>query len=111
TGGAGYIGSHTVLELLKAGDSVVVVDNLSNSSAESVRRVAALAGASADFIQADITDANALAAVFTQFPDIEAVLHFAGLKAVGESNAEPLKYYRNNVLGTMVLCELMQAYD
>ncbi len=110
TGGAGYIGSHTVLELLKAGDSVVVVDNLSNSSAESLRRVALLAGASADFIQADITDADALDSVFSQFPDIAAVLHFAGLKAVGESTEEPLKYYRNNVLGTMVLCECMQAH-
>ncbi|HEY9035500.1 MAG TPA: UDP-glucose 4-epimerase GalE [Pseudomonadales bacterium] len=110
TGGAGYIGSHTVLELLRAGDSVVVVDNLSNSSARSLQRVAALTGVAADFVQADITDADTLHGIFKQYPDIEAVLHFAGLKSVGESAAEPLRYYRNNVLGTMVLCEVMRAH-
>ncbi|TNF32839.1 MAG: UDP-glucose 4-epimerase GalE [Gammaproteobacteria bacterium] len=110
TGGAGYIGSHTVLALLRAGYSVVVVDNLSNSRVESLQRVAALAGRQPDFVRADITDKAALEAVFRRYPDVSAVLHFAGLKAVGESVAQPLAYYRNNVVGTMVLCEVMQAH-
>ena len=110
TGGAGYIGSHTVLALLQAGHSVVVVDNLANSHRESLQRVAKLAGCAPDFVQADITDAAALDDVFSRFSGIEAVLHFAGLKSVGESVAQPLEYYRNNVVGTMVLCEAMQRH-
>ncbi len=110
TGGAGYIGSHTVLELLRRGDSVVVVDNLCHSSAESLARVGALAGQAVPFVQADIGDRDALRAVFRTYPDIAAVLHFAGLKAVGESCEQPLRYYRNNVLGTVILCEVMEEF-
>jgi len=109
TGGAGYIGSHTVLVLLEAGYRAVVVDNLSNSSRESLRRVEALTGKPIIFYQADLLDRAALDAVFQQHP-IAAVIHFAGLKAVGESVALPLKYYHNNITGTLILCETMCAH-
>jgi len=109
TGGAGYIGSHTCLELLKAGYEVVVVDNLSNSKEEALRRVQELAGRSLEFHKVDLLDRAALDAVF-QRQKIESVIHFAGLKAVGESVSVPLRYYQNNVAGTLVLCEVMQAY-
>lgn len=108
TGGAGYIGSHAVLELLRAGHPVVVVDSLVNSQRESLYRVAALAGvATVPFVQADIRDRAAMHALFADYPDIGVVLHFAGLKAVGESVQQPLRYYDNNVAGTLVLCEAM----
>ncbi len=107
TGGAGYIGSHTVLELLNAGHDVVVVDNLSNSSEESLRRVEALTGKSVTFHKVDLLDHAALDAVFDAAP-VAAVIHFAGLKAVGESVAMPLRYYHNNVTGTLNLCDVMQ---
>lgn len=106
TGGAGYIGSHACLELLRAGYDVVVIDNLSNSSAESLRRVAELAGRPATFHQVDLRDAAGLDRAFGSGP-IEAVLHFAGLKAVGESVAQPLRYWDNNVVGTIRLIEAM----
>ena len=109
TGGAGYIGSHTCLELLKAGYEVVVVDNLSNSKEESLRRVQELAGRALEFYKVDLLDRAALDAVF-QRHRIESVIHFAGLKAVGESVSVPLRYYQNNVAGTLVLCEVMQAH-
>ena len=109
TGGAGYIGSHTCLELLKAGYEVVVVDNLSNSKEESLRRVQGLAGRSLDFHKVDLLDRAALEAVFQRYK-IQSVIHFAGLKAVGESVSVPLRYYQNNVAGTLVLCEVMQAH-
>ena len=109
TGGAGYIGSHTCLELLKAGYEVVVVDNLSNSKEESLRRVQELAGRALEFYRVDLLDRAALDAVF-QRHKIESVIHFAGLKAVGESVSVPLRYYQNNVAGTLVLCEVMQAH-
>jgi len=109
TGGAGYIGSHTCVELLQAGYEVVVVDNLSNSKEESLHRVQELAGKPLHFIRADLQDAAALEAVFNQHP-IEAVIHFAGLKAVGESVTMPLHYYQNNVTGTLTLCQVMQAH-
>ncbi len=106
TGGAGYIGSHTSLELLKAGYDVVVVDNLLNSKEESLKRVQKIAGKTLDFYKVDLRDKEALDSVF-RASQIEAVIHFAGLKAVGESVALPLRYYNNNVTGTIVLCEVM----
>ncbi len=106
TGGAGYIGSHTVVELLTAGYEVVVVDNLANSKEESLRRVAQITGQTATFYRVDLRDKAGLTAVFRQHA-IEAVIHFAGLKAVGESVAMPLDYYDNNIGGTVALCQVM----
>merc|ERR1711991_38734 len=106
TGGTGYIGSHTVLQLLKADYSVVVVDNLSNSSQESLVRVEALAGKSATFVEGDLTDAALVDQVFADH-DVYAVIHFAGLKAVGESVSQPLRYYENNLYSTLVLLKAM----
>jgi UDP-glucose 4-epimerase len=107
TGGAGYIGSHTVLELLHAGHTVVVADNLSNSSREALRRVEALAGKSVPFYQADIRDKAALGVIFDGH-ELDCCIHFAGLKAVGDSVREPLPYYENNVGGTVTLLEVLQ---
>ena len=109
TGGAGYIGSHTALELLRAGHDVVVVDNLSNSHEEALRRVGSLAGRRPTFHRVDLLDKAALAAVFEATP-IAAVIHFAALKSVGESVAQPLRYYRNNVTGTLNLLEVMGTH-
>jgi UDP-glucose 4-epimerase len=109
TGGAGYIGSHTCLELLQAGYEVVVVDNLSNSKEESLKRVQELAGKTLEFHKVDLLDKEALKAVFDS-ASIEAVVHFAGLKAVGESVTIPLHYYHNNVTGTLILCEVMERH-
>ncbi|EKF73279.1 UDP-galactose 4-epimerase [Alcanivorax hongdengensis A-11-3] len=106
TGGAGYIGSHTVLLLLEAGYSVVVLDNLSNSSRESLNRVERLTGKSLEFIEGDIRDSGCLKQLFNEH-DISSVIHFAGLKAVGESVAQPLRYYDCNVTGTLRLLEAM----
>jgi len=108
TGGAGYIGSHTTLVLLQAGFHVVVVDNLCNSSPVSLERVAQIAGTAPIFIQGDIRNRALLDRVFTEH-QVAAVLHFAGLKAVGESVHEPLFYYENNVAGTLNLCQAMAA--
>ena len=110
TGGAGYIGSHTVLLLLEAGHQVVVLDNLSNSSRESLNRVERLAGKSVAFVEGDIRDANCLDTLFSDY-DIAAVIHFAGLKAVGESVAMPLSYYDCNVTGSLRLLEAMERAD
>ena len=107
TGGAGYIGSHTMVELLAAGHDVVCVDNLSNSSAEAVRRVAQIAEREPAFHEVDLRDAPALRQVLESYP-IDAVIHFAALKAVGESVARPLAYYDNNVHGTLELLAAMQ---
>lgn len=107
TGGAGYIGSHTCLQLLEAGLQLVVLDNLSNSNLESLRRVQKLTGKSLQFIEGDIRDGTALERVF-RYP-IKAVMHFAGLKAVGESVAKPLEYYDNNVAGTLALLAAMRC--
>lgn len=107
TGGAGYIGSHTVLEILSQGDDVVVVDNLSNSSQESLHRVEALTGRSATFYEIDLLDNEALKLPFQEH-EIDAVIHFAGLKAVGESVEIPLSYYQNNLTGTLNLLEEMK---
>ncbi|MBA4384753.1 MAG: UDP-glucose 4-epimerase GalE [Anaerolinea sp.] len=108
TGGAGYIGSHTCIELAQAGFQVVVLDNLSNSSRESIARISRLLGDSVEirFELGDIRSRADLRRVFELY-DISAVIHFAGLKAVGESVAQPLKYYENNVAGTITLCEAM----
>ncbi len=109
TGGAGYIGSHTVVELLQAGFKVVVVDNFSNSSPEALRRVERITGRSVVVCEVDLLDEDALDEVFARYP-VQAVIHFAGLKAVGESVAEPLAYYRNNITGTLNLCAAMSRH-
>lgn len=110
TGGAGYIGSHTCIELLEAGYSVVVLDNLCNSSAESLARVERITGKKLEFVQADIRDRACVTKVFADF-NINSVIHFAGLKAVGESCETPLNYYDNNVYGTQVLLQEMARLD
>jgi UDP-glucose 4-epimerase len=110
TGGAGYIGSHTCLELLNNGYDVIVVDNLSNSKRTSIERVEELAGKQISFYQVDILDREALSEVFSQHK-VHAVIHFAGLKAVGESVSIPLQYFHNNVSGTLVLLEVMKQHD
>ncbi|QDR81989.1 UDP-glucose 4-epimerase GalE [Sporomusa termitida] len=109
TGGTGYIGSHTCVELLQAGYDVIIVDNLSNSKAAVLNRIKAITGQQPGFYQLDIRDRDKLDKVFAE-NRIEAVIHFAGLKAVGESVALPLAYYHNNITGTLVLCELMAQY-
>lgn len=106
TGGAGYIGSHACVELLNAGYEVVVVDNLYNSKEESLNRVQKITGKSLKFYECDIRDAEGLEKVFTE-NKIECVIHFAGLKAVGESCKIPLEYYDNNIGGTVILCQVM----
>ena len=106
TGGAGYIGSHTVLLLLEAGRRVLVLDNLSNSSRESLERVAAITGKRAEFVEGDIRDTALLDRLFQEHR-IGSVIHFAGLKAVGESVAQPLRYYDCNVTGSLRLLEAM----
>jgi len=109
TGGAGYIGSHTVIELLDAGYEVVVVDNLSNSSEKALERVREVSGKDFSFYQMDILDKEGLNGVF-EANQVDAVIHFAALKAVGESVAQPIRYYHNNVTGTLMLCEVMRAH-
>lgn len=109
TGGAGYIGSHTVVELQKIGADVLVLDNLSNSCVEALARVEQITGIEVPFVQGDILDKALLKKIFMD-NDIEAVIHFAGLKAVGESVAQPLRYYENNVTGTLVLCQVMAEF-
>jgi len=109
TGGAGYIGSHTCVELLNEGYEVVVVDNLSNSSEKSLERVEQITGKKATFYKADILDREALEEIFKK-EKIESVIHFAGFKAVGESVAKPLEYYHNNITGTLILCDVMRNH-
>lgn len=109
TGGAGFIGSHTLIELHNAGHEVVVIDNLCNSNPKSLERVAAICGAVIPFIQVDIRDRKGLEEVFEQF-SFDACIHFAGLKAVGESVAKPLEYYENNIAGTLVLLDVMRQH-
>jgi len=109
TGGAGYIGSHTCVELLEAGYEVVVVDNLYNASPEALKRVEKITGKSVTFYEADILDKEALNKIFDAHK-IEAVIHFAGYKAVGESVRKPIEYYYNNMTGTLVLCDVMRAH-
>lgn len=110
TGGAGYIGSHTVLELLSANQDVIVIDNLSNSSEESLNRVKSITGKSATFYFGDIFDSELLTSIFSNH-QIQSVIHFAGLKAVGESNEIPLTYYQNNIAATINLLGVMAAHN
>ena len=107
TGGAGYIGSHTIVELLNAGHEVCVVDNLCNSSQESLNRVEQITGKKVDFRNVDILDKDSLTEV-VKGAGFDSVIHFAALKAVGESVSHPLRYYHNNITGTLALCEVMQ---
>ena len=109
TGGAGYIGSHTIIELDRAGHSVVVIDNLVNSSEESLTRVAEIIGKPVPFVKADVRDAAAVNDLFDKYK-IDAVINFAGLKAVGESVAKPLEYYENNMNATFVLLDAMRKH-
>ncbi|KXZ40579.1 UDP-glucose 4-epimerase [Alkalithermobacter thermoalcaliphilus JW-YL-7 = DSM 7308] len=109
TGGAGYIGSHTCVELLNLGYDVVVVDDLSNSKEESIKRVEKITGKKIKFYKVNLLERDKLENIFKQ-NKIDAVIHFAGLKAVGESVQIPLKYYHNNITGTIVLCEVMKKY-
>ena len=109
TGGAGYIGSHTCVELLEDGYEVVVVDNLCNSSYEALKRVENITGKSVTFYQFDVQDKERLREVFAK-EQIDAVIHFAGLKAVGESVQKPLEYYSTNLISTLVLCEVMEEF-
>ncbi len=110
TGGAGYIGSHTCVELLNRGDDVIIVDNLVNSKVEAVRRVEKITGKTVKFYEEDLLNREALEKIF-QENQIDAVIHFAGLKAVGESVSIPLRYYHNNITSTLVLCEVMAKYN
>ena len=110
TGGCGYIGSHTVLELLNKGYDVVVVDNFSNSSFESIRRVQKITGKEVTFYEADIRDVEAMERIFASHK-LDAVIHFAAFKAVGESCKLPLKYYENNISGTVCLLKIMEKYN
>lgn len=110
TGGAGYIGSHTCIEMLGAGYDVVVIDNLDNSSSESLERVQKISGRTLKFYEKDVRDREALREIFKE-NDIEAVIHFAGLKAVGESVREPIKYYSNNLESTLTLIEVMTEFN
>ena len=109
TGGAGYIGSHTLIEMLDAGYDVVVIDNLVNSNKESLKRVEEITGKKVKFYENDVRDAEALRKIFTE-NNIEAVIHFAGLKAVGESVAKPIMYYTNNLNSTLTLIEVMTEF-
>lgn len=110
SGGAGYIGSHTVLQLLEQGHEVIVFDNLANSYEESLIRVEKITGKKVKFYKADMCDADAMNRIFDENPDITAVIHFAGLKAVAVSVAEPTSYYKNNIGGTLTLVEAMGAH-
>jgi UDP-glucose 4-epimerase len=110
TGGAGYIGSHTCIELLNQGHKVVVVDNLVNSHSESLQRVEELTGKNIPFYAVDLSNEAEITKVFSEH-SIEAVIHFAGLKAVGESVEQPIRYYDNNIRSTLVLCKLMQSFS
>lgn len=109
TGGAGYIGSHTCVELLNAGEEIVVLDNFINSKPEALKRIRSITGRDFKFYEVDLLDRAGVERVFAE-NEIEAVIHFAGLKAVGESCRIPLAYYHNNITGTLVLCEVMAAH-
>ena len=109
TGGAGYIGSHTCVELLNAGYEVVVIDNLYNSSEEALKRVEKITGKTVKFYEGDLLNREDVENVFEQ-ESIDSVIHFAGLKAVGESVAKPLEYYHNNITGTLILCDVMRQH-
>ena len=111
TGGAGYIGSHTCVELVEAGYDIVVADNLSNSCEEAVHRVERIVGQSIPFVKAELTHADEVEELFERFGDIDSVIHFAGLKAVGESVAKPLEYYYNNLTCTLEVLKAMRRHN
>lgn len=111
TGGAGFIGSHTCVELLNAGYEIVILDNFSNSKPESLNRIKKITGKDFKFYEADLLDLDKVNAVFDENSDIEAVIHFAGLKAVGESVRMPVEYYHNNITGTLMLVKAMRAHN
>ena len=110
TGGTGYIGSHTVVELLNTDEDIIIVDNFINSKPIVLDRIKAITGREPTFHEVDLLDADALEAVFKVHPDITSCIHFAGLKAVGESVSQPLRYYHNNITGTLNLCSVMAKY-
>ena len=111
TGGTGYIGSHTVVELLKIGKEVIIVDNLCNSKISVLDRIEAITGKRPEFIKCDLCDMESLDEVFKNHPEIDSVIHFAALKAVSESISKPIKYYYNNITGTLNLVSCMQKYQ
>ena len=111
TGGTGYIGSHTVVELMQKGYDVVIVDNLSNSNQAVLDGITAIVGSTPDFVQADCCDQTAMDALFAQYTDIEGVIHFAASKAVGESVEQPLMYYRNNLMSLVTVLEVMKKHN
>ena len=111
SGGAGYIGSHTCVELIQAGYEIVVADNLANSSEEALRRVEKITGKSIPFVKTELCNPHEVEALFSQHPEIDAVIHFAGLKAVGESVSKPLEYYSNNLGSTLTLLEAMRRHN
>ena len=110
TGGTGYIGSHTVVELMQKGYDVVIVDNLSNSNQAVLDGITAIVGSTPDFVQADCCDQTAMDALFAQYNDIEGIIHFAASKAVGESVEQPLMYYRNNLMSLVTVLEVMKKH-
>lgn len=110
TGGAGYIGSHTCVELLNAGEEIIILDNFVNSKPEALNRIKAITGKDFRFYEADLLNKEAIDKVFAE-NSIDAVIHFAGLKAVGESVMQPIRYYHNNITGTLNLCNVMQAHN
>ena len=110
TGGTGYIGSHTVVELIKSNQKVIIVDNLSNSKICVLDRIEKITGTRPEFIKCDLLDKEGVDSIFDNNPDIDSVIHFAGLKAVGESCALPIKYYHNNLTGTLILLDSMLAH-
>ena len=110
SGGAGYIGSHTCVELIKAGYEIVVADNLCNSCEEAVRRVEKITGREIPFVKTELCHEDEVEALFARYPEIDSVIHFAGLKAVGESVAKPLEYYSNNLISTLYLLQVMRTH-
>ena len=111
TGGAGYIGSHTVVELLNRGEEIVIVDNFSNSKPEMLDKIKEITKKDFKFYEVDLLDRENLEKVFIENPEIDSVIHFAGLKAVGESVAKPIEYYHNNITGTLILVDVMRKYN
>lgn len=110
TGGTGFIGSHTVVEFLKAGEDVIIVDNFSNSKPVVLDKIEQITGKRPAFVMADLLDYDAIDRIFDEHPEIDSCIHFAGLKAVGESVAQPIRYYHNNITGTLNLCHVMQSH-
>ena len=111
TGGAGYIGSHTVVELLERGEEIVIVDNFSNSKPEMLDKIKEITNKDFKFYEVDLLDKEGLEKVFAENPEIDSVIHFAGLKAVGESVEKPIEYYHNNITGTLILLDVMRKHN